>query len=100
MDLGRTEKGSLRGTLPTGLAELRTQKGLLPLASSGIKSCFLGPGSASHSRPGRTGSDLFSFPAPSAGGLPLFPAGGSAGHQLNLLDHNGRRQGAPGPHPG
>lgn len=49
------------------------------------------------SRPGRTGSDLSSLPSPLRRGppsLPPFPAGGSAGHQLNLLDHNGRRQGA------
>lgn len=49
--------------------------------------------------PNRVGL-AFSSPTPCAGGLPPFPAGGSAGHQLNLLDHNGRRQGGPGPHPG
>lgn len=52
---------------------------------------------AGQAEPGRT---CPSFPTPSAKGLPPFPAGGSAGHQLNLLDHNGRRQGGPGPHPG
>lgn len=46
---------------------------------------------AGQAEPGRT---CPSFPAPSAKGLPPFPAGGSVGHQLNLLDHNGRRQGA------